>query len=577
MDSTKKDTGLSFSLFRKQVNNDFFDLIRPFPSENKFVTAPTYLLNYVRRMISFSQNQWLKMITMDAIERTNDSAELIVISPAERTNIDNILNTFKLIPNYKKCLLIIPRITAVVQQSFFIHEFKQVQYVPKNPAKEIYTKEFHYDFFPVDEDYFLLPCYHSFYQINVENDYNDIYASARALTKIQTVFGEIPYIVTIGQNAINTKTLMEGLLKKSGSLSTQYPLIDSIFLFDRSCDMVTPLTSQMTFEGILDEYIGVNFGICETEADECKMFIFSEKTNIVSEVRGHLLNEVIQPLTDLNKEIKKVKDPENLKQIRSLQREEFKKYCFHLKELSGVEPILCQLLYLANTYLGQKMQAPLSRSLLNYEYVLLSEGQSITQVAESFIQLFNDWKTALRLIILQLIVNHKEVNTQVFNQSLIDEFGDKARKLISTFENLDLLKADQKPNQQWKTFRDLLCLTTPKDKNDNDELLNMCDKLIPLMVRILQFITSNDQQILSKLHDSGLPITITGQLPPPVPEKPRKILIFFIGGVTISEVNFIRKLGKKISNGKFQFVVGSTDQINMNNFMDQLCPGMFSH
>lgn len=102
----------------------------------------------------------------------------------------------------------------------------------------------------------------------------------------------------------------------------------------------------------------------------------------------------------------------------------------------------------------------------------------------------------------------------------------------------------------------------------------MCDNIIPMILRIIQFcFTEVEKQ--NKIFDLGIPADITGELPEPVPGKPRKILVFFIGGVTVSEVDFIRKFGKVISNNKLQFIVGGTDQINNNNFVDQLCPDLF--
>ena len=38
------------------------------------------------------------------------------------------------------------------------------------------------------------------------------------------------------------------------------PQIDMILLIDREVDMVTPLCTQLTYEGLIDEIIGVNNG-----------------------------------------------------------------------------------------------------------------------------------------------------------------------------------------------------------------------------------------------------------------------------------------------------------------------------
>lgn len=36
--------------------------------------------------------------------------------------------------------------------------------------------------------------------------------------------------------------------------------VDSLIIIDRSVDWVTPMCTQLTFEGLLDEYVGVKNG-----------------------------------------------------------------------------------------------------------------------------------------------------------------------------------------------------------------------------------------------------------------------------------------------------------------------------
>lgn len=36
------------------------------------------------------------------------------------------------------------------------------------------------------------------------------------------------------------------------------PLITNLLIFDRSNDMITPLCTQLTYEGLIDEKLGIN-------------------------------------------------------------------------------------------------------------------------------------------------------------------------------------------------------------------------------------------------------------------------------------------------------------------------------
>lgn len=53
----------------------------------------------------------------------------------------------------------------------------------------------------------------------------------------------------------------------SSALSPSYGQIDSLILLDRQVDMVTPLCTQLTYEGLIDEIIGIKHGFVEVDAN----------------------------------------------------------------------------------------------------------------------------------------------------------------------------------------------------------------------------------------------------------------------------------------------------------------------
>ena len=52
----------------------------------------------------------------------------------------------------------------------------------------------------------------------------------------------------------------------SSTLSPAYGQIDSLILLDRQVDMVTPLCTQLTYEGLIDEIIGIKHSFVEVDA-----------------------------------------------------------------------------------------------------------------------------------------------------------------------------------------------------------------------------------------------------------------------------------------------------------------------
>ena len=47
-------------------------------------------------------------------------------------------------------------------------------------------------------------------------------------------------------------------LSKTGAQQVTVPAIDTLILLDRTVDLVTPLSTQLTYEGLIDEIYGIH-------------------------------------------------------------------------------------------------------------------------------------------------------------------------------------------------------------------------------------------------------------------------------------------------------------------------------
>ena len=111
-----------------------------------------------------------------------------------------------------------------------------------------------------------------------------IFDSAQALLTIQKLFGTFPQIIGKGDYAqasrhrlfyfifnsllmvVNIQRLATLLTRQmpkavdgssSDALLSSSPKIDSLIVLDRRVDMITPLLTQLTYEGLVDELIGI--------------------------------------------------------------------------------------------------------------------------------------------------------------------------------------------------------------------------------------------------------------------------------------------------------------------------------
>lgn len=110
-----------------------------------------------------------------------------------------------------------------------------------------------------------------------DGDETVIYDSAQALLTLEKLYGLFPRIVGKGDHAavcyflpslfpnLTTRQRLATLLTRHlpsdssspDTLLTQSEKIDSLIVLDRRVDMVTPLLTQLTYEGLIDELIGV--------------------------------------------------------------------------------------------------------------------------------------------------------------------------------------------------------------------------------------------------------------------------------------------------------------------------------
>jgi hypothetical protein len=118
-------------------------------------------------------------------------------------------------------------------------------------------------FFPLEDDLLSLELNDSFRDLYLAKDPTPVYLMARALMGIQQKHGLFPRIIGKGDNAKRVADLLSrmrqellagedaGEADKAGlSPSTT---IENVIVIDREVDFVTPLLTQLTYQGLLDE------------------------------------------------------------------------------------------------------------------------------------------------------------------------------------------------------------------------------------------------------------------------------------------------------------------------------------
>ncbi|XXG94090.1 Vacuolar protein-sorting-associated protein 33 [Hypoxylon texense] len=122
-------------------------------------------------------------------------------------------------------------------------------------------------FFPLERDVLSLELDSSFQDLFLFKDTTPTFLMAKALMGIQSKHGLFPRIIGKGDNAKRVAELLArmrqeilaGEVASEGAKSGLTPsnTIESVIIIDREVDFVTPLLTQLTYEGLIDEVWGI--------------------------------------------------------------------------------------------------------------------------------------------------------------------------------------------------------------------------------------------------------------------------------------------------------------------------------
>ncbi|KAJ2711486.1 Vacuolar protein-sorting-associated protein 33, partial [Coemansia spiralis] len=122
--------------------------------------------------------------------------------------------------------------------------------------------EYRMDFVPLEDDVLSLEQPGLFKELYLDGDFSGIQYVARGLMRLQGLYGIFPRILGKGDYA---QVLAHSLARMRMELGPSSPLamsgtFDAVVIIDRAVDLVTPLLTQLTYEGLLSEVFGTTDG-----------------------------------------------------------------------------------------------------------------------------------------------------------------------------------------------------------------------------------------------------------------------------------------------------------------------------
>jgi len=122
------------------------------------------------------------------------------------------------------------------------------------------------DLFPLEPDVLSLEYKDAMKETDVERIPSTLITTvARSLLKIQDVVGTIPRVQSLGPlgEEVVKKMMALRLEEHLASSSTEVndaSEVDAMMIIDRKVDLVTPMVTPLTYEGLLDDIVGIDSG-----------------------------------------------------------------------------------------------------------------------------------------------------------------------------------------------------------------------------------------------------------------------------------------------------------------------------
>ena len=201
------------------------------------------LTNYILKV----QGAFMDYATQSSL-KLEEEIVLFIIQPT-MDNLETLIYAKHVVQNtVELCAIFFPKETPEIIEKLIKEELLD--------TFQIYN--FNIDIEPLDADLYCLESDESFREIYIDKNYDSISKLAEVVLKFEAAFGKIQSKYIKGDMA---KIFNDYLTLKEAEhkLKTNEQILGMIVL-DRSIDFITPLLSNYTYEGMIDEYLGINKG-----------------------------------------------------------------------------------------------------------------------------------------------------------------------------------------------------------------------------------------------------------------------------------------------------------------------------
>jgi len=452
--------------------------------------------------------------------------------------------------------------------------------------------ELQLDLIPFDLDLLSLEYPLGFRETAVESDDSCLYLVARSLMLIQSYFGTIPNVIGIGPSSKKVYDMIVRMRKENAAYEKPLtPQIENLVLIDRRVDLMTPMCTQLTYEGLIDELFGIKNNMTsfpgkffQTEAEKneelspkAKAVILSSADPIFNNARDLNFNAVGPYLSKKARQINAAYEERHDAKCLSELKQFVSKLPHMQAERKSLE-LQTGIASLVKTRIDKKM---FNQCLLTEQ--LLREGIDVDKPndhIEELIYTKAPLVQVLRLMCIQSIAADglKPKLLEHYKREILQGYGYHHLITLDRLDRADLLRSQERsPRKVYPIIRSTLNLIVERvDEIEPTDVAYVHSGYAPLTVRLINWMSQRSglrsiADMVKHLpgpafHEKQQPNTNKGGADS---SGNNHTLVFFLGGCTYAEITALRFLAQQ-QNTNCSFTIATTKIINGNNFLETI-------
>ncbi|XVE68818.1 hypothetical protein DITRI_Ditri09bG0100400 [Diplodiscus trichospermus] len=447
---------------------------------------------------------------------------------------------------------------------------------------------------PVDEDILSFELDLAYKECQVDGDTGSLWHIAKAIHKLESSFGVIPNVRAKGKSSVLVADILNRMqTEEPVSSDMAVPEINTLILIDREVDMVTPMCSQLTYEGLLDEFLRINNSYVELDASIMGVQQEGKKMKVPLNSSDKLFKEI----RDLNFEVV----VQVLRQKATSMKQDYTEMTTTNQTVSELKDFVKKLNSLPEMtrhinlaqHLTTFTSKPSFLAKLDMEHTIVeaSSYESCFEYIEEMIQKQEPLINVLRLLILFSVTNSglPKKHFDYIRRELLHSYGFEHMATLNNLEKAGLFKKQESKGNWLNVKRALQLVIEDTDTANPNDIAYVFSGYAPLSIRLVQHAVRSGWRPMEE---------ILKLLPGPHTETKRSgfasstsfdtlqgassgidkiaggrrslVLVVFVGGVTFAEISALRFLSAQ-EGMAYDVIIGTTKIVNGHTLVEKFC------